>query len=484
MRSKAYRSCGCQFGKDRYHCGQQWHPNLQPYGISYCILCTCKSNGAVECVDLKNKCEKPTCQNPSVLPGRCCPQCPDDPEVMAATSSPPASYQQPTCHFLGKDYNSGQCWLSTDKRKLPTATRDRQCIECNCISGGVFCSPRKCPILKCKNQIQNNNTCCPVCKDESFKTEMSPCANMGNSYIKNSPWHPYFQPFGYSPCYECVCNKGEVNCRKIRCSELNCNSQSSFSSGGCCSVCDKSSVTTYEESPNSTIVPSNETSNLFQTAKPSLQMATTDKPKKSCKFDGLTKRHGQTWHPVLPPLGPMNCIDCHCQNGKVTCNPVICPTIYPCDNPKIIDGHCCKICSGIKDPQSTTTTVSTTLISTKTPPSAVIYRVYRYISFPSQYNCKVQLAIQNTQTEIFEIHSWKGNASFRKFNLKLLTLDDFQYGNLLDLTGQFKYLGITTKDKVTEMEKLENQMKIISCPCYCSHTMERLLTTLMITKKY
>lgn len=110
----------------------------------------------------------------------------------------------------------------------------------------------------------------------------------------------------------------------------------------------------------------------------------------------------------------------------------------------------------------TTTKIPTTPTSIKTTSPVVIYRVYRYISSPSLYNCKVQLAIQNTQTQIFEIHSWKGNASFRKFNLELLSLDDFQYGNLLDLTGQFKYLGVTTQGKLV----VKIRIHIHNCSTY------------------
>lgn len=77
------------FDKDVYEIGEKWKPTIEPFGVYYCILCECiavqrKNNDGnnnrvvakVHCRNFKNDCPKPTCNNPVLLPERCCKSCP------------------------------------------------------------------------------------------------------------------------------------------------------------------------------------------------------------------------------------------------------------------------------------------------------------------------------------------------------------------------------------------------------------------------
>ncbi|CAG2182989.1 unnamed protein product, partial [Oppiella nova] len=68
--------------------------NLQPFGVYYCIRCECVSVqrksrvvAKVRCKNLKNDCPKPTCDDPVLLPERCCKTCPGDEEFPEFTES-------------------------------------------------------------------------------------------------------------------------------------------------------------------------------------------------------------------------------------------------------------------------------------------------------------------------------------------------------------------------------------------------------------
>jgi len=64
----------------------KWKPNLgPPNNVLVCVICECVSVNRknrvvtrVKCRDIKNDCPKPSCDEPELLPGRCCKTCPGD----------------------------------------------------------------------------------------------------------------------------------------------------------------------------------------------------------------------------------------------------------------------------------------------------------------------------------------------------------------------------------------------------------------------
>ena len=68
-----------------YELEETWHPDLgSPFGVMYCIRCECMAvqkkrriAGRTLCRNIKNECPKPTCDEPVLLPGRCCKVCLD-----------------------------------------------------------------------------------------------------------------------------------------------------------------------------------------------------------------------------------------------------------------------------------------------------------------------------------------------------------------------------------------------------------------------
>ncbi|KAL7979967.1 hypothetical protein Chor_004436 [Crotalus horridus] len=53
---------------------------------------------------------------------------------------------------------------------------------------------------------------------------------------------------------------------------------------------------------------------------------------------------GETWHPFLRIYGIVECVLCTCNGTKPECKTIKCPHQYPCEEPKKIEGKCCKVC--------------------------------------------------------------------------------------------------------------------------------------------
>ncbi|XP_071446929.1 dorsal-ventral patterning protein Sog [Hetaerina americana] len=83
---KPVRNAECQFGKQLHEIGSTWFADLgPPFGVMYCIRCECRGVqkkrrvvARVHCRNIKTECPKPSCDEPVLLPGRCCKICPGD----------------------------------------------------------------------------------------------------------------------------------------------------------------------------------------------------------------------------------------------------------------------------------------------------------------------------------------------------------------------------------------------------------------------
>lgn len=57
--------------------------------------------------------------------------------------------------------------------------------------------------------------------------------------------------------------------------------------------------------------------------------------KKKCIYDGIVRQSGEMWS--------VDCIDCICESGVVSCGPKKCGPLA-CKHPKLYEGECCPKC--------------------------------------------------------------------------------------------------------------------------------------------
>uniref|UniRef100_A0A2S2Q7I8 Dorsal-ventral patterning protein Sog n=1 Tax=Sipha flava TaxID=143950 RepID=A0A2S2Q7I8_9HEMI len=129
---KPSRVTECQFGKQLKEIGSTWYADLgPPFGVMYCIKCECvqvqkkrRIIGRVQCRNIKNDCPKPNCEEPILLPGKCCKSCPGD-EANDFVQDPPDDEEKSMKHFAA--ILTGQSSRSGDPKKmdfLPTSAQE------------------------------------------------------------------------------------------------------------------------------------------------------------------------------------------------------------------------------------------------------------------------------------------------------------------------------------------------------------------------
>ncbi|XP_033642340.1 chordin-like isoform X1 [Asterias rubens] len=84
---------GCSFQGDFYRNGEEWHPNIPPFGTSYCVKCRCK-NGSTKCK--KKNCPKLSCEETTEIKGECCPVCADGSSSLLTTLLPSLATRTPS----------------------------------------------------------------------------------------------------------------------------------------------------------------------------------------------------------------------------------------------------------------------------------------------------------------------------------------------------------------------------------------------------
>ncbi|KAL5008423.1 hypothetical protein ScPMuIL_014004 [Solemya velum] len=86
-RRHSKRTPGCWLGRKYYALEQRWNPLIEPLGRMHCVKCQCVPvfkkgilvhTGVVKCQNIKTRCPPPNCDNPVILPNRCCKSCPDE----------------------------------------------------------------------------------------------------------------------------------------------------------------------------------------------------------------------------------------------------------------------------------------------------------------------------------------------------------------------------------------------------------------------
>uniref|UniRef100_A0A671Y310 Chordin n=1 Tax=Sparus aurata TaxID=8175 RepID=A0A671Y310_SPAAU len=236
-----------------------------------------------------------------------------------------------TCFFENQHHAHGSRW---------TPNYDK-CFSCSCQKRTVICDPVICPVLTCSRTIQPEDKCCPICDERKEPKDMKApervdellegCYFEGDQkmHAPGTTWHPFVPPFGYIKCAVCTCkgSSGEVHCEKVTCPVLTCSHPIRRNPSDCCKECPEE-----EKTP----------AGLEHT-----DMMQADGPR-HCKFGKNYYQNSDNWHPWVPLVGEMKCINCWCDHGVTKCQRKQCP-VLTCTNITRIEGACCPECLDSKE---------------------------------------------------------------------------------------------------------------------------------------
>lgn len=232
-----------------------------------------------------------------------------------------------TCFFENQHHAHGSRW---------TPNYD-MCFTCSCQKRTVICDPVICPVLTCTQTVQPEGKCCPVCDDRKEPKDMKApekaaehlegCYFEGDQkmHAPGTTWHPFVPPFGYIKCAVCTCkgSTGEVHCEKVTCPALTCSHPVRRNPSDCCKECPEEDKGTADL----------EHSDMMQADGP-----------RHCKFGKNYYQNSDNWHPWVPLLGEMKCINCWCDHGVTKCQRKQC-SILTCTNITRKEGSCCPECT-------------------------------------------------------------------------------------------------------------------------------------------
>ncbi|XP_003968786.2 chordin [Takifugu rubripes] len=236
-----------------------------------------------------------------------------------------------TCFFENQHHAHGSRW---------TPNYDR-CFSCSCQKRTVICDPVICPVLTCSRTVQPQDKCCPVCDErkelkdvktpEKVEEHLEGCYFEGDQkmHAPGTTWHPFVPPFGYIKCAVCTCkgSSGEVHCEKVTCPVLTCAHPVRRNPSDCCKECPE------EEKTSAAL----EHSDMMQADGP-----------RHCKFGKNFYQNSDNWHPWVPLVGEMKCINCWCDHGVTKCQRKQCP-VLTCTNLTRREGTCCPECADSKE---------------------------------------------------------------------------------------------------------------------------------------
>ncbi|XP_073483807.1 cysteine-rich motor neuron 1 protein isoform X1 [Aquarana catesbeiana] len=268
----------------RHENEESWHDG--------CRECYCH-NGREMCALIT--CPVPSCVNPTLLPGQCCPSCSDD------SSGKKTEFIDPSiCHAPGGEYFvEGETWNFDS------------CTQCTCHSGRVLCETEVCPPLLCQIPTRTQDSCCPHCPDESLQPSV-PSNESLPSYCKNEEGDIFLAAESWKPnvCTSCVCMDGKISCYTETCPPATC-ARPVLRKGQCCPYCIEDTI-----------------------------------PKKVvCHFNGKTYADEERWDID-------SCTHCYCLQGQTLCSTVSCPPL-PCVEPINVEGSCCPMCPEMYIPEPT-----------------------------------------------------------------------------------------------------------------------------------
>lgn len=191
---------------------------------------------------------------------------------------------------------SAECMHSGDLYLNGSSWHPDTCSSCTCQDPVAVCKRKRCTVSACdphqgKRLVMLTGSCCPVCKDMRYS-----CQQDGHFFENNAVW-------SVTPCTTCHCKWGHIDCSSRKCPTVRCLPEETLNQfpEECCPKC-------------------------VQT-------------RNSCFFDSKYHPEGSTWNPIP-------CTKCFCQNGRVKCFPVQCPSLVcPTGHIELLDGECCPQCS-------------------------------------------------------------------------------------------------------------------------------------------
>ncbi|XP_078268166.1 chordin-like protein 2 [Rhinoraja longicauda] len=422
----------CMFQDKRYRMGERWHPFLEPYGFVYCINCACSENGHVTC----NRVRCPTvhCSSPMTIPQHCCPRC------------SPEDYHNPTaakvigksCEYNSTTYQHGEMFVAEG---LFLSRHPNQCAQCSCSEGNVYCGLRTCPKLTCQFPISTPDSCCQVCRGEGEPSWDTTDAGIFHPPSNREARHSYPRSQ-----YESRGNFGSPFANLPRMS----NSRT------------HRGLLTDPQQGSGTFV----------------QIVINSKFRHSrvCVSNGKTYSQGESWHPILRPFGPVECVLCTCNVTKQECRKIHCPESYPCKHPQKIAGKCCKICPV---PEVSVFPPDDSKEVGCSEENVLVYEsLVTQETGPQKYSKKIAITSDNL-AEV-EVHEWTPtNGIVHHITMEKISRRDFE--KQINL-GSFKFFTRTTQSRWKIFKEGEEQISERCMSQGCKAELEDLLKVLQLNK--
>ena len=287
-----------------------------------CLLCSCYA-GRTACYT--KPCLPVDCENPVVRPGECCSVCEDTP-----TTTEPVTDGVATSADITES----------------TSTPSEGEVTCH----NVSCSPLQCQPHE--ELVSLPESCCPICRprpiiDPPFVPR---CAIEGE----------FTDP--EDPCLLCSCYAGRTACYTKPCAPVDCENPV-VRPGECCSICEDSPTTAEpvtESTSTASVPPTTQTEAATTVQTTTGTKATTVSTAPSQQTTQAVTEGGRPQPPISPyvprPCESFGlyrperdpCLTCMCVRGWERCvdqSRSLCGEPL-CDNPVIMEGHCCPVCIG------------------------------------------------------------------------------------------------------------------------------------------
>ncbi|XP_057381036.1 von Willebrand factor C and EGF domain-containing protein-like isoform X1 [Daphnia carinata] len=435
----------CTFTSTNYSVGDVWYPRLGQHGTLHCVACVCQEGGKINCT-IQN-CGGPECSgSESSAENQCCARCPkvsQDSKIPTSITTPPAPAH--STRVLQENVRMSSFSLSD--------------LSGSSTSSGVTC-------------LHNGN----VYRHKERFTSTS---------IGLKPEHP-------NQCVQCACEGGMVMCQLKDCPKADCENPV-WTKDDCCPVC-PDPVGRVDEMDNSPVIIRQEQDGV-------------NGKMEDCISAGRYYLHGTTWHPVMGPFGPMDCVNCQCRSGRIECQRLECPSRpeLSCERPVKVAGRCCPVCpfidgdnqagpvtpllpsspitgtrSNIQDTSRIVSSSSSSKIRTPTrpllaPSSSSLIRSSTYhgnftLCLPRDYDVIVYRAQGGGSTSEFiqyifqqvvngqgiEHHMWMLQPTVTTYKVQDLTRDQSE---ALRQRFRFILLGTTATKHVTRFTKREKKLK-------------------------
>ncbi|XP_051786187.1 kielin/chordin-like protein isoform X2 [Erpetoichthys calabaricus] len=293
----------CDYESQTFVHGQSFISSHNP-----CLSCRCLS-GEVTCEHLELSCPPVTCTHPAKLTGQCCATC-------------------DMCEYERRIYPNG---------KEFTPPGSSPCLHCICKGGNVRCKEEVCPAVYCSNPVKEPHQCCASCKV---------CILDGVEFEEGAEWEP-----DEDACSICTCSNGEVICQVSQCPPLSCQHPSKSNKGDCCASCDSCMYNQRIYNNGQDFIDPDSPCQNCRCQDGTVQCIPNNCPRLHCSNPDI--KSGQCC-PRCPdctfenrvfvdgekfpnPLNP--CQECICVNGHVNCENRDCPGAV-CTYP--MPGTCCR----------------------------------------------------------------------------------------------------------------------------------------------